>query len=180
MGAIVSRKRKQKVEVVTMTTERPREPAGEAVSRSEGQARLKDPPQDSGRSSDNEKESETDDQDDDKPDENGQPGFISENDDDAPRENHHGDRSPKSGSVASEDNEALEIPGSPVKNDEPETTESSASDEFTKMWQRVFLEGLGIKISDNVKIVRIFTSSTFTGRHQRHTISSSTRNHNSR
>lgn len=43
------------------------------------------------------------------------------------------------------------------------TEDSTEVDEFNNDWKKVFLEDLDIKISDNVKIVRIFTSSTFTG-----------------
>jgi len=43
------------------------------------------------------------------------------------------------------------------------TEDTTEVDEFNNDWKKVFLEDLNIKISDNVKIVRIFTSSTFTG-----------------
>lgn len=47
---------------------------------------------------------------------------------------------------------------------ETKTTEDTTEvDEFNNDWKKVFLKDLDIKISDNVKIVRIFTSSTFTG-----------------
>ena len=48
-----------------------------------------------------------------------------------------------------------------VEESETSTTEV---DEFNSAWKKVFLDELDIKISDNAKIVRIFTSSTFTGK----------------
>ena len=39
----------------------------------------------------------------------------------------------------------------------------SSNDDFAKAWKEALLEDLDINVSDNVKIVRIFTSSTFTG-----------------
>ena len=64
------------------------------------------------------------------------------------------------------------------KSSESVATEASASDksktqsvldgvssdvDFAKAWKEALLEDLDINVSDNVKIVRIFTSSTFTG-----------------
>ena len=40
-----------------------------------------------------------------------------------------------------------------------------SDEEFNKAWKKGLLEDLDIAITDNVKIVRIFTSSTFTGEH---------------
>ena len=39
----------------------------------------------------------------------------------------------------------------------------SSNEGFAKAWKEALLEDLDINVSDNVKIVRIFTSSTFTG-----------------
>ena len=39
----------------------------------------------------------------------------------------------------------------------------SSNEDFAKAWKEALLEDLDINVSDNVKIVRIFTSSTFTG-----------------
>lgn len=39
----------------------------------------------------------------------------------------------------------------------------SSHEDFEKAWKEALLEDLDINVSDNVKIVRIFTSSTFTG-----------------
>lgn len=64
------------------------------------------------------------------------------------------------------------------KSSESVATEASASDksktqsvlngvssdvDFAKAWKEALLEDLDINVSDNVRIVRIFTSSTFTG-----------------
>ena len=49
------------------------------------------------------------------------------------------------------------------KNEEDLSNESTEVEEFTSTWKKALLDDLDIKISDNVKIVRIFTSSTFTG-----------------
>lgn len=49
------------------------------------------------------------------------------------------------------------------KNEEDPLNESTEVEEFTSTWKKALLDDLDIKISDNVKIVRIFTSSTFTG-----------------
>lgn len=49
------------------------------------------------------------------------------------------------------------------KNEEDLSNESTEVEEFTSYWKKALLDDLDIKISDNVKIVRIFTSSTFTG-----------------
>ena len=49
------------------------------------------------------------------------------------------------------------------KNEEDPSNESTEVEEFTSTWKKALLDDLDIKISDNVKIVRIFTSSTFTG-----------------
>ena len=38
-----------------------------------------------------------------------------------------------------------------------------SNEDFAKAWKEALLEDLDINVSDNVKIVRIFTSSTFTG-----------------
>lgn len=61
-------------------------------------------------------------------------------------------------------NESVKDVSDTAGGSETKTTEDTTEvDEFNNDWKKVFLEDLDIKISDNVKIVRIFTSSTFTG-----------------
>ena len=70
--------------------------------------------------------------------------------------------SPRSSSVNS--NESMKDISDAMEKDEGKPTDDTTEvDEFTNAWKKAFLEDLDIKISDNVKIVRIFTSSTFTG-----------------
>ena len=70
--------------------------------------------------------------------------------------------SSKSSSVKSSEN-VRDISDAEEKSETKTTIDATEVDEFNSAWKKVFLEDLGIKISDNVKIVRIFTSSTFTG-----------------
>lgn len=56
-----------------------------------------------------------------------------------------------------------EVSGIMAKNEAQNMDDTAEVDEFTNAWSKVFLGDLDIKLSDNVKIVRIFTSSTFTG-----------------
>lgn len=72
---------------------------------------------------------------------------------------HNSSRSASVGSKGSVKN-AL---GTVGKNNEKPSGGASEVEEFTVAWKKALLEDLDIKISDNVKIVRIFTSSTFTG-----------------
>ena len=70
--------------------------------------------------------------------------------------------SSKSSSVKSNEN-VRDISDTEEKSETKTTNDTTEVDEFNSAWKKVFLEDLDIKISDNVKIVRIFTSSTFTG-----------------
>ena len=49
------------------------------------------------------------------------------------------------------------------KNDKDSSIKASEVEEFTIIWEKALLDDLDIKISDDVRVVRIFTSSTFTG-----------------
>ena len=70
--------------------------------------------------------------------------------------------SSKSSSVKSNEN-VRDISDTEAKSETKTTNDTTEVDEFNTAWKKVFLEDLDIEISDNVKIVRIFTSSTFTG-----------------
>ena len=70
--------------------------------------------------------------------------------------------SSKSSSTNSNEN-VREISDTEAKSETKTTNDTTEVDEFNSAWKKVFLEDLDIKISGNVKIVRIFTSSTFTG-----------------
>ena len=68
----------------------------------------------------------------------------------------------RSSSVSSNES-ATEVSGMMAKSEAQKIDDAIEVDEFTNTWSKVFLGDLDIKLSDNVKIVRIFTSSTFTG-----------------
>lgn len=70
--------------------------------------------------------------------------------------------SSKSSSTKSNEN-VRDISDTEAKSETKTTNDTTEVDEFNSAWKKVFLEDLDIKISDNVNIVRIFTSSTFTG-----------------
>lgn len=110
-----------------------------------------------------------------------QPIVHESHDDDSENsdENDHSDTGPESSdgeeqldhtstrsvSVSTKSNESVKDTSSTHENGgEKSTTDKAYSDEeFTTAWRKALLEDLDISISDNVKIVRIFTSSTFTG-----------------
>ena len=70
--------------------------------------------------------------------------------------------SSESSSVKSSES-AKDLSDTVAKSEVKTTDDLTEEDEFNSVWKKVFLEDLDVKISDNVKIVRIFTSSTFTG-----------------
>lgn len=70
--------------------------------------------------------------------------------------------SSKSSSIKSNEN-VRDISDTEAKSETKTINDTTEVDEFNSAWKKVFLEDLDIKISGNVKIVRIFTSSTFTG-----------------
>ena len=75
--------------------------------------------------------------------------------------------SAKSESLSSRSNESIKKTSSTpeVKEAKQTVDEGSSEEEFADAWRKALLEDMDINISDNVKIVRIFTSSTFTGKH---------------
>ena len=73
-----------------------------------------------------------------------------------------GHDSSESSSVKSNES-AKDVSDTVAKSETKATDDTTEVDKFNSAWKKVFLEDLDIKISDNVKIVRIFTSSTFTG-----------------
>ena len=83
-----------------------------------------------------------------------------ENNDDEKQSKHDSVRS-LSVSSRSESNESVEKAS---KNNKSTVDGAISDEEFNSAWRKALLEDLGINISDNVKIVRIFTSSTFTGK----------------
>ena len=76
--------------------------------------------------------------------------------------------STRSVSISSKSNESVKDTSSTheISGKKSSIDEASSDEEFTKAWRKALLEDLDISISDNVKIVRIFTSSTFTGTHE--------------
>lgn len=81
-------------------------------------------------------------------------------------ENHTDHDSVRSFSASSESNRSVKESSSTVEVSEtkPMIDGAPSEEEFTKVWRKALLEDLNINIADNVKIVRIFTSSTFTGK----------------
>ena len=71
--------------------------------------------------------------------------------------------SSKSSSTNSNERVAADVSGTLAKEEIKTMDDTNEVDEFTNTWRKVFLGDLDMKMSDNVKIVRIFTSSTFTG-----------------
>ena len=84
-------------------------------------------------------------------------------------ENHTDQDSVRSFSASLESNRSVKETSSTVEVSEtkPMIDGASSEEEFTKAWRKALLEDLNISIADNVKIVRIFTSSTFTGKHEK-------------
>ena len=82
-------------------------------------------------------------------------------------ENHTDHDSVRSFSASSESNKSVKETSSTLEVSEtkPMADVASSEEEFNRAWRKALLEDLNISISDNVKIVRIFTSSTFTGKH---------------
>jgi len=153
MGIIVSRKKRRE-----MVPEPPRpEPLPE--SQPDNQESSTGTQEDVLRSNDDEKESDSEEK--------------SEASDESDSETHANDEgfdeteldernSSESSSVKSSES-AKDVSDTVAKGGTKTTDNSSEVDEFNSAWKKVFLEDLDVKISDNVKIVRIFTSSTFTG-----------------
>jgi len=153
MGIIVSRKKRRE-----MAPEPPRrEPLPQ--SQPDNQESSTGTQEDVLRSNDEEKESDSEEK--------------SEASDESDSETHTNDEgfdeteldernSSESSSVKSSVS-AKDVSDTVAKGETKTTDDSSEVDEFNSAWKKVFLEDLDVKISDNVKIVRIFTSSTFTG-----------------
>lgn len=80
-------------------------------------------------------------------------------------DNHTDHDSVRSFSASSESSRSVKETSSTVEVSEtkPMIDGAYSEEEFTRAWSKALLEDLNISISDNVKIVRIFTSSTFTG-----------------
>ena len=163
MGAIVSRKKKtavitsQSVPVITSQSTAHRETATSQPGNQASRSVLKQPisgSHDNENESHAEEKSEASDKSDSEPE---------SNDDEKQSENN----SARSASVSSRSNESVkEISITQERSEtKPAADGASLDDEFTSAWRKTFLDDLDIKISDNVKIVRIFTSSTFTGEH---------------
>lgn len=68
--------------------------------------------------------------------------------------------SSRSSSVKSKETDGS---GTTANNETKTMDDTTELDEFTDAWRKVFLGDLDMEMSDNIKIVRMFTSSTFTG-----------------
>ena len=85
-----------------------------------------------------------------------------QSDDEGNGENEPERASSRSSSVNSNES-VTDGSGTMAKNGTKPLDDTAGVDEFTNAWKQVFLGDLDMEVSDNVKIVRIFTSSTFTG-----------------
>lgn len=73
------------------------------------------------------------------------------------------ERTSSKSSSANPNERIAEVSGTVAKKEIKTMDDTTDVDEFTNTWRKVFLGDLDMELSDNVKIVRIFTSSTFTG-----------------
>lgn len=161
MGAIVSRKKRTAVITSQPAAAFASQPtAATAMPQPSNQASRTDtqPPilgsHDSENESDAEEKSEESDKSESEPESN-----------DEDNQSEH--NSAKSESLSSRSNESIKKTSSTpeVKEAKQTVDEGSSEEEFADAWRKALLEDMDINISDNVKIVRIFTSSTFTGKH---------------
>lgn len=153
MGIIVSRKKRRAM------AQPPRKAEPLPQSQPESQEPRIETQEDVLRSNNDENESDPEE----KSEESDGSGSETQTNDEGFHENQPNERnSSRSSSVNS--NESVKDVSDAMEKPEGKTTDDTTEvDEFTNAWKKVFLEDLDIKISDNVKIVRIFTSSTFTG-----------------
>lgn len=152
MGTIVSRKRRREIS-------QPPRPEPLPQSQPDNQEPSIGTQEDVLRSNDNEKESE--------PEEKSEASDESDSEtrtnDEGFHETEPNERNSSESSSVKSSESAKDVSDTVVKSEAKTTDDTTEVDEFNSAWKKVFLEDLDVKVSDNVKIVRIFTSSTFTG-----------------